>query len=756
MRYSSLAVEVEFTAGVWTDVTDDIQLREPVEIQRGRNSVLDVAQVGTCSLVLFNDAGKYTPGSQASPYYPNIRPNVGIRITVAGSQRFVGFIDKWAPTYPTSTKDYPLVQVSATDRFRLLARRQLRHTFTEGLVYLLPDASLWDFNLVSGLSCGDVAGNRAACTIVQPLSNQQDGVDGLVVYGQSYGPPRTPDGIQLDAGIITQIGTGYSLLDDSGGSVVQLPSDCDFTQTSNTWAFGMWVQINQFYDHGAAGTPGQYNACLASGTWGQVWVNGNDLSLPMNLTIWDAALGTTSVALPSDITLQWTFVVVSWDGTNIEVSINGALLATHTAGSLTTSSGTTVLLGEYIKRRVYEHPNAAITGVFFQQGALNASEILVLYLGSSTGFAGETAADRMYRLVEIAGLDPAEYLIDTSGQQVTMGPLDCYGNDLVTLGQQTAQAERGLFYVQTDGRLRFADRYARGMSAAAAAEFDQEASTSGTDFAAPIEDSLIANTVTITAGDGTSYTAIDSDSVALNGTMTYAAALNVENYDLAKLHAEWHTAMFGKPSPRIGSVTIDMFTGYQTDSADLFESAVTYDSGAETYDGWQDPYALIFACDLGSRIKITNLPATTQVATQLDGYIEGLSEQYSIDTAAITIDTSPADLPAEIVLDDTVLSRLDCDAPVVTGTVTTTGTSITVTTSPNFTTTDTPFGLDILGAGHTGAGPPRGERVTVTAAAAVSGGNQVLTVTRATDGTPAVAHSAGERVGIAHNIALGF
>ena len=79
-----------------------------------------------------------------------------------------------------------------------------------------------------------------------------------------------------------------------------------------------------------------------------------------------------------------------------------------------------------------------------------------------------------------------------------------------------------------------------------------------------------------------------------------------------------------------------------------------------------------------------------------------------------------------------------------------------VAPDPNFTTTDTPFELDILGTGHTGTGPPRGERVTVTAAAAVSGGNQVLTVTRGTDGTPAVAHSSGERVGIAHNIALGF
>ena len=146
-------------------------------------------------------------------------------------------------------------------------------------------------------------------------------------------------------------------------------------------------------------------------------------------------------------------------------------------------------------------------------------------------------------------LSPTECQIDTNGTQVTVGPLDAYQSDLVTLGQDTAQAERGLFYVQTDGKLRFADRYARGMSTTPTVTFDQEAATSGTDFAAPIEDSLIANTVTITAGDGSSYTAIDADSVALNGTMTYAAALNVENYDLAKLHAEWHAATFGKPSP---------------------------------------------------------------------------------------------------------------------------------------------------------------------------------------------------------------
>ena len=28
MRYGSLTVEIEFTAGVWTDVTADVQLRD--------------------------------------------------------------------------------------------------------------------------------------------------------------------------------------------------------------------------------------------------------------------------------------------------------------------------------------------------------------------------------------------------------------------------------------------------------------------------------------------------------------------------------------------------------------------------------------------------------------------------------------------------------------------------------------------------------------------------------------------------------
>ncbi len=757
MRYGSLTVEIEFTAGVWTDVTSDVQLREPIEIKRGRNSILDVAQVGTCQLSLFNDSGKYTPGSPTSTYYPNVRPNVGLRVTVAGSQRFVGFIDKWSPFYPTSAQDYPLVQVTATDRFRLLSRRKLRHTYTETVAGLIPAGSLWDMNLLSpGLACGDVLGNRDAAQIVQPLSNLQDGTDGLVSYGTAYGPWRAPDGIQLDAAVITQIvGTGYSALADSGGSVVQLPSSCDFTQDSNTWTLGFWVQINAYYDHGAAGIPGEYNAVLASGAWGQVWINGNS-TLAMELAIWDANNNVTTTALTFDPLLQWMFVVIRWDGTNIDVYLNGDLTGSNTVAYLTTTNSTTSLLGQYTKRRVYEHPNASITGLFFQQSDLTASDITEMYRASSSGFAGETAAERMQRLVTIAGLSPTECQIDTNGTQVTVGPLDAYQADLVTLGQDIAQAERGLFYVQTDGKLRFADRYARGMSTTPTVTFDQEAATSGTDFAAPIEDSLIANTVTITAGDGSSYTAIDADSVALNGTMTYAAALNVENYDLAKLHAEWHAATFGKPSPRIGSVTVDMFTAWQTSSSDLYESAVTYNSPAETYDGWQDPYALVFDCDLGSRIKITNLPATSQVATVLDGYVEGLSETYAIDAAAITFDTSPADLPAEFVLDDDVLSRLDFDAPVITGTVTTTGTSITITTSPNFTTTDTPFELDILGTGHTGTGPPRGERVTVTTAAAVSGGNQVLTVTRGTDGTPAVAHSSGERVGIAHNIALGF
>ena len=170
MRYGSLTVEIEFTAGVWTDVTSDVRCANPSK-SSGAATASSTSQVGTCQLSLFNDAGKYTPASPTSTYYPNVRPNVGLRVTVAGSQRFVGFIDKWSPVLSDVGAGLPARPNHRHRPLPALSRRKLRHTYTETVAGLIPNGSLGHEPPIPRTVLRRRPGNRDAAQIVQPLSN---------------------------------------------------------------------------------------------------------------------------------------------------------------------------------------------------------------------------------------------------------------------------------------------------------------------------------------------------------------------------------------------------------------------------------------------------------------------------------------------------------------------------------------------------------------------------------------------------------
>lgn len=68
----SVAIELELSAGVWTDVTTDLVASEDIRVQygtRGRGPLDLVAATGTCEFTLRNDAGN--SGSQQGWYSPN-------------------------------------------------------------------------------------------------------------------------------------------------------------------------------------------------------------------------------------------------------------------------------------------------------------------------------------------------------------------------------------------------------------------------------------------------------------------------------------------------------------------------------------------------------------------------------------------------------------------------------------------------------------------------------------------------------------
>ncbi|WP_172384806.1 carbohydrate binding domain-containing protein [Streptomyces sp. MNP-20] len=66
----------------WTDITQWVDVTTGVSIDRGASDELSEIQAGTCSLALDNSDGRFTAGLASSPYYPNVKKNVPIRVRV--------------------------------------------------------------------------------------------------------------------------------------------------------------------------------------------------------------------------------------------------------------------------------------------------------------------------------------------------------------------------------------------------------------------------------------------------------------------------------------------------------------------------------------------------------------------------------------------------------------------------------------------------------------------------------------------------
>jgi len=710
-RPTAFVVAIEFTPAVWTDVSTYVDWQEPTTIRRGRNSVLDVAQMGTCSVTLFNNDGRFTPTS-SSPYYPNVRPNVRLRVTVNGYDRFTGYVDDWSPVYPSNSGDEARVTVTATDRFKPLSRRQLNSTYTETVRQTLPVPSVWQLDGV-GTSCPDILGNALPAEIVTYLPSQVTGLSGTTSYAAS-GPARVSSGVRLEAGADTNTvaHNGYLVTDDSSGAVVQLPPGVNFALSATPWTLGMWAKIDKLYNRNAAsGATLQYGATLAGcnggGEW-SIWLESNDGS---NCT----AKMTDNSAAAFFATSGWGLEVVDglfhyyaivWDGTSLSLHRDGYLWVTGNPAAPRSYAPTVSLMGYVFEsqpsvswwaatsetRRVWNHPDVTVSSVTYTPMAMSASDMAEIMNASVTGFAAELTQDRAWRLFAMADIPWAEQLADNGpasllgSSQARHGALDTAGKDLLTLFQEVAQAERGVFYIDGSGIARMADRYARAMDSAPDATFAQEADTSGTDFAAPLNDSRIVNSVTVTAATGGSATAIAAESTSLNGTLTSAVSLGVSDSVQAAHYAHWQVSAFGDAVPRVDQVTVDLLTS----------------STAGIYD-------TTLALDIGSHIEVTGLPASS-ASTVFHGYVEGLTEVYSQSAVAVTFDTSPI-TPGEIVLDDDILGRLESNGEGLTAAVTSSATTLPVTASPGFywTGADLPYDIQV-----------GSEQMTVTAGSAPS------------------------------------
>lgn len=68
--------------GEWVDVSEDVYVRDPVQITRGRADEAAQSDPSTCALTLNNRHGRYSPHNPLSPYYGQLGKNTPLRVRV--------------------------------------------------------------------------------------------------------------------------------------------------------------------------------------------------------------------------------------------------------------------------------------------------------------------------------------------------------------------------------------------------------------------------------------------------------------------------------------------------------------------------------------------------------------------------------------------------------------------------------------------------------------------------------------------------
>jgi hypothetical protein len=98
---------------VWTTITEYVDMVSGISITRGASDELADTQPGTMSLTLDNEGGRFTPNRSGSPYYPNVKRNVPIRLRTVScdmnlitNPSFESGLTDWDKTAsPTITQD---------------------------------------------------------------------------------------------------------------------------------------------------------------------------------------------------------------------------------------------------------------------------------------------------------------------------------------------------------------------------------------------------------------------------------------------------------------------------------------------------------------------------------------------------------------------------------------------------------------------------------------------------------------------------
>ena len=729
-------VEIEFTAGVWTDVTSRLVDATGIDIHHGRADEFGVVQASTLALALENYPDlttgicPFTPDNVLSPYFPNVVKGRRIRVKVTRGgttwQRFIGKITAWQPNLSSSLAK-STVAVSAIDQLGDFQNRKMMSAWAEywryaATWYLSPSPpapyDVWPLDdSTNALSLRNVYPTGAAAEIV----NARTGT-GSVVLGSN------PPGLLVE-GVVTlthdttasRFGPYIQVIPSWGAS----PSSAQFMFAFRTTdaTVGESVLLTLYSDTPKASSGQRPNAPV-----GQLRINNG------TLTWYKADLVTSSVSFSGTFNdgLWHTVMLGSYAGGTAFFLDGGRQLG----GQSYTASTENILSARFVTVGGQTKNAFGFSGDVACLAAMQYS-----FVGASGGF--ETPAIPGNTVV--AGI-LLQYLLGFYLGRIPVNLTDWTqsGADLLPVR-----------YDQTAGAT-FGDTFAK-LATTTGATWWVRPTDGMPRWIAPAATRPITATATITLESDDD---IGPGQAWMSGATSRPTRVTVSSPAGKVVVVDTVSEAAGAP---VSEANLDTFSPTTTSAADPGYARLNQSTrlrlasfSVDLVTAQTDLYTALCGSSFpGMRLTVAGVPSAAFGYTTTDVYAQGWNEHIDSGSYVWKFDTTPADAPSDGRFDDATYGRFawgDGAATVTGGTAvgtTSNGTLIITTPSgPCLSVSAGSFPLDL---------DWNGERVTITSAPASSTSPQTVTTTaRGVGGTVARIHSTGEAVDIAFAARIAF
>jgi hypothetical protein len=587
-------LEIEFDAGVWTNVTADM-----VEVgsRRGRNRELGAFETGHYTFTLRNDGRKYDPENTAGPYYGKLRPNRRCRLRATYNAVtypvWVGYIDRIAqvgggPNDATAVFD-------ASDFFKLLNRAELPPS-----VYA---AEVADDGPGRWFRLDEPSGSTTILDSVAQVPATVFGVPSLGAAGLVVRDPAAAVELAANSGFHTDPTITPAVISGTGAFSVEFWIQAT-TQTTASVVFAQY-------------TPGTAAAFV------DIWVEGND-------NIWFVGNGClvfrtgmlayvgSSVAV-TDGSPHHVVCKRESDGT-MRILVDGVDRSTGFTGV----AATNIPSGE----ESIGYPSGGFVGTLqhlaIYTTALSTARAAAHNAAGRTPWNGDDPGTRLTRIFSLVATS-GSYVLD--GGEPALQSTDL-GGTVLAYAQKVEETSLGLLFVDREGDVTFVGRNSSvtGAYLTSKATLVDDDSGAGIPYRsgdADVDEGVIVTRATVSREGSVAVTYFDAAARDEFGWLDEVHDGLLHNSDAYSLgYAQWIVNTHKTPSTRVGIVALEL----------------TKDPAAM--------YPAILGLELGDRVTFKRKPQNTGAVFTQDMRVEAISHDTGAHYWRTRLQLSPFNLAA--------------------------------------------------------------------------------------------------------------